>query len=166
MTGVPPSEPRTISAIIEESAAAEQAKAPTPANELAILAEKVELLTADFGRWEEYKAATAEYVKEFSAEIRWVRIIRAWVAIAAAALVLFFCGGLVAVLCLSQRIFGVNDAGHALTALIVAAIGGSVIIAIATIKGAFRTTVERNEGLPMPEHFKEVLEVGKQLFNR
>jgi hypothetical protein len=52
---------------------------------------------------------------------------------------------------------------HALTALIVGCITGSVIVAIALVKGAFSNLTDRNAGLPMPDHIKEVVDAAKNL---
>ena len=65
----------------------------------------------------------------------------------------------------AKSIFGDNP-GHALTALIVGCLGGIVIVAIAALKGAFSTVKDRNEGLPMPEHIKQLVEVGQNLFGK
>ncbi|WP_212742101.1 hypothetical protein, partial [Sphingomonas sp. 3F27F9] len=76
-------------------------------------------------------------------------------------LVLFLATVLVVSLCRSDR-FGA-DQPHALTALIVATVTGCVVVTIAVTKGAFATMADRNAGLPMPEHMKEIIEVGKNI---
>lgn len=55
------------------------------------------------------------------------------------------------------------EQSHALTALIVGCITGSVVVTIALVKGAFSNLVDRNAGLPMPEHMKEIVEAAKNL---
>jgi hypothetical protein len=44
--------------------------------------------------------------------------------------------------------------------------GGIVVITIAALRGAFTSMKDRNEGLPMPEHVKQVVEVGQSLFGK
>lgn len=157
----------SISDIIGSAAADEGIEiAPGPIYPTAAdLAERVDLLIADFGRWTEYKAASTEYISEFTTEIRWHRHIRLAVVIACAILVV--CFGILLVYCLKNAtvIFGPNP-GTGLTALIAGTIGGSVIIAIAAIKGAFSVMKDRNEGLPMPDHFKELYDATKNIFSK
>ena len=119
------------------------------------LADKIELLEADFGRWDSYKAAATEYVEEFTTEVKWHRNVRLGVSIAGAVLILFLAILLICGLSNSKAIFG-DDPGNALTALIVGCIGGCVIVTIALIKGAFSNLADRNAGLPMPDHMKEL----------
>lgn len=153
-----------IGAIIGGAAADDRAKNPSDVNaDVGKLAERLDLLVADFGQWTEYKAASVEYVREFTEEIRWHRRTRALVVSVCGALILAFAALLIVVLCNTQSIFG-KDPGHSLTALIVGTIGGSVIISIAALRGAFATVKDRNEGLPMPDHMKELVDVGKNLF--
>ncbi len=155
-----PTPDESIDDIIGGAAATEGAGATLSAEDLKALADKVELLTADFGRWESYKAASSEYITEFTAEIQWHRRIRFAVAIACACLVLFLTAVLVVALCWANTLFAGAHA-HALTALIVATVTGSVVVTIAAIKGAFQTTADRNVGLPMPDHMKEIVEAAK-----
>ncbi|MEN2785817.1 hypothetical protein ACFOKI_10575 [Sphingomonas qilianensis] len=152
----------SIGDIIGEVAATERAAASLAPDDLKSLADRVDLLTADFGRWESYKAASAEYITAFRDEVDWHRRIRLAVSVACAIIVLFFAILLVVVLRHANTIFDRNS-GHALTALIVATVTGSVIITIAVTKGAFQTMADRNAGLPMPDHMKEIVEAGKNL---
>ncbi len=156
-----------IAGIIEGVAAKQEQQAPAePADaEVRKLAERLDLLVADFGQWTEYKAASVDYVRQFSKELAWHRVIRVWVAIACGVVVVGLAALLVTVLCLSDRIFGDNP-GNALTALIVACVGGIVVVTIAALRGAFAPLKERNEGLPMPEHIKQVVELGQGMFGR
>ncbi len=125
------------------------------------MADSLELLTADFGSWKGYKAASTKYVEEFTTEIVWHRRIRLGVAIACALLVLFL------VIMLMVGVRHANDfkpeQSHALTALIVGCITGSVVVTIALVKGAFSNLADRNAGLPMPEHMKEIVEAAKNI---
>lgn len=153
-----------ISAIIGNAAADDRAAGPASSDaDVGKLAERLDLLVADFGQWSEYKAASVEYVREFTTEIKWHRWTRALVIGVCFLLILSFAALLIVVLCQAKEIFG-EDPGHSLTALIVGTIGGSVIISIAALKGAFATVKDRNEGLPMPDHMKELVDVGKNLF--
>jgi hypothetical protein len=167
MSVKPDSNPQVdVGRIIADAAAHQQSDVPArPSPEVAALAERLDLLVADFGKWSEYKAASADYITEFAAEIRWHRAIRLAVSIACGLVLLGLSALLVAVLCWSRAIFG-NDPGHALTAVIVASIGGIVVIAIAALRSAFSNVKDRNEGLPMPEHVKQVVEVGQSLFGK
>lgn len=153
----------TIGSIIGEAAAGEKAAAAISPDDLQLLADKVELLTADFGRWESYKAASVEYVIAFKDELNWHRRIRAAVSVACAIIIIFFATILVVALRHSDTLFK-DTTGHALTALIVATVTGTVVITIAVIKGAFQTMADRNAGLPMPDHMKEIVDAGKNLF--
>lgn len=152
----------SIGDIIGEAAETEKAAASLTPDDLRSLADRVDLLTADFGRWDSYKAASAEYITAFRDEVNWYWRIRLAVSIACALIILFFVILLVIVLCRAKVIFG-EDSGHALTALIVATVSGSVIITIAVTKGAFQTMADRNAGLPMPDHMKEIVEAGKNI---
>ncbi len=159
MSGEQNPEP-SIGDIIGEAAATERAAASLTSDDVKVLADRLELLAADFGRWETYKAASTEYVTEFTTEMRWHRRIRLAVSIACALLVIFLSTVLVVSLCRADTMFGENP-GHALTALIVATVTGCVVITIATIKGAFQTMADRNAGLPMPDHMKEIVDAAK-----
>ncbi len=125
------------------------------------MADSLELLTADFGSWKGYKAASTKYVEEFTTEVVWHRRIRLGVAIACALLVLFL------VIMLMVGVRNANnfkpEQSHALTALIVGCITGSVVVTIALVKGAFSNLADRNAGLPMPEHIKEIVEAAKNI---
>lgn len=110
----------TIESVINEAAAKGGAASETLSSEdLKKLADEIELLKADFGNWESYKAASTRYVEAFTKEVEWHRIIRFWVAIAGGVLVLFLAILLICGVWKAQTIFGQNP-GHALTALIVA----------------------------------------------
>jgi hypothetical protein len=159
MNGEPTPEP-SIGEIIDEAAATEKAAASSASDDVKVLADRLELLAADFGRWETYKAASTEYVTEFMTEMRWHRRIRLAVSIACALLVLFLATVLVVALYHVNTLFG-DSSGHALTALIVATVTGCVVVTIATIKGAFQTMADRNAGLPMPDHMKEIVDAAR-----
>ena len=143
-------------------AAASETAAANQLPDLQALADRVELLTADFGRWDSYKSASAEYVTEFKDELKSHRKIRFWVSVSCVFLVAFFIGVLIVALCNAKTLFSDNQQ-HALTALIVATVTGSVIVTIALTKGAFQTLADRNAGLPMPDHMKEIVEAGKSI---
>lgn len=157
-----PQQPKDIEGIIEAAVAAEAPGAASQAPDVKALADQLDLLTADFGRWDEFKAASAEYVREFKTELEWHRKIRLWVVIACGALVVFLGLCLVLGVLWAKPLFG-EDPSHALTALIVATVTGSVIVTIAVARGAFATMADRNAGLPMPEHMKELIEASKSL---
>lgn len=158
-------EKRSIEDIIGGAAADDVGRepAPSPTDAYKELADKVDLLSADFGQWTQYKAASVEYVKEFTLEVKWHRKIRLAVAVAGALMVIVLIGGLALAIYFAQRIFG-SDPGHSLTALIVSAIGGSVVITVSVARGAFATMADRNAGLPVPEHIKAVVEAAGQMF--
>lgn len=161
MTGTPnPEDP--IGDIISQVAANERNSANTLSqDDLKALADKLDLLTADFGRWESYKAASTEYISAFRSEVNWHGRIRIAVSVAGAFLVMFL---------LVMLVVGVRHANdfkaaqsHALTALIVGCITGSVVVTIALVKGAFANLADRNAGLPMPEHIKEIVDAAKSI---
>lgn len=159
----PESASATIQRVINEAAVQEGAAGDTlTPDDLRKLADEMELLKADFGNWESYKAASTAYVTEFTTEVKWHRKIRLGVAIAGAVLILFLAILLICGVSQAQTIFG-SDPGHALTALIVGCITGCVIVTIALIKGAFSNVADRNAGLPMPDHMKELVDAGKNL---
>lgn len=55
-----------IGDIIRQAAAGERAATDgLSQDEIKALADRVDLLTADFGRWETYKAASTEYIQSF-----------------------------------------------------------------------------------------------------
>lgn len=131
-------------------------------DDLKAMADALELLTADFGTWKGYKAASTEYIKEFTKEIVWHRRIRAAVAVACGILIVFFAIVLVCGLNNSDTLFTAEQS-HALTALIVGCITGCVIVTIALVKGAFSNLTDRNAGLPMPDHIKEIVDAAKNI---
>jgi hypothetical protein len=153
-----------IDSIIGAVVATEEPDTALQSVDVTALADKFDLLTADFGRWDEFKAASAEYIREFKTELAWHRKIRLGVVIACGLLVLFLGFCLVLGVLWAKQLFG-DDPGHALTALIVATVTGSVIVTIAVARGAFATMADRNAGLPMPEHMKELVEAGKSLMS-
>lgn len=157
---LPPDE--TIGGIISQAAAGEVNASTLTPDDTKALADRIELLAADFGRWESYKAASTEYVQAFAKEVNWHRVIRTAVAVAGAFLIIFLAGALVCGMLYSKTLFG-TDQGHALPALIVACVTGCVIVTIALIKGAFSNVADRNAGLPMPEHIKEIIEAAKAI---
>ncbi|MCK9542498.1 MAG: hypothetical protein M0R03_10775 [Novosphingobium sp.] len=109
-----------------------------------------------------YKAASTEYIKEFTKEIVWHRRIRAAVTGACGVLIVFFAIVLVCGLNNSDTLFTAEQS-HALTALIVGCITGCVIVTIALVKGAFSNLADRNAGLPMPDHIKEIVDAAKNI---
>lgn len=131
-------------------------------SDLATMADKLELLTADFGTWKGYKAASTEYIKEFTTEIVWHRRIRLCVALFCLTLVIFFAVVLVCSLKNNGTLF-TSMQSHALTALIVGCISGCVIVTIALVKGAFSNLTDRNADLPMPDHIKEIVDAAKNI---
>ena len=155
----------SLGEIIGSAAAEQRALEPADAPSIAQLADQLDLLTADFGRWSEFKGISADYIREFRTELQWHRRTRAAVVGACGVLVALLMMLLVTVLCLAQRIFTVGQE-HGLTALIVGSIGGMVVIAIAALRGAFASSKDRNEGLPMPEHIKEVVDLGSKIFGK
>jgi len=162
MSDAPAPEP-TIEDIIGSAAAGERASAaPSPSDDLQALADRVDLLVADIGRWESYKAASAEYIAAFKTEVEWHARIRFAVAVACAVVVFFLGSCLVLGVLWASRLFG-DDKSHSLTALIVATVTGIVVITISVTKGAFSTMADRNASLPMPEHIKELIEAGKSM---
>ncbi|AYJ86895.1 hypothetical protein D3Y57_14290 [Sphingomonas paeninsulae] len=151
----------TIGSIIGDAAAGEASSAALAPDDFKALADHVELLTADFGRWESYKAASVEYIAVFANEVVWHKRIRLAVSIACGVLVVFLAGVLVVSLCHADS-FGADQA-HALTAIIAATVTGCVVVTIAVTRGAFSTLTDRNAGLPMPEHMKEIVEAAKSI---
>ncbi len=154
---------KDIEGIIGKAAAQEGAVAQNLSqDDLKEMADTLELLSADFGTWKGYKAASTEYIKEFTKEIVWHRRIRAAVAGACGLLVIFFAIVLVCGLNNSGTLF-TNEQSHALTALVVGCITGCVIVTIALVKGAFSNLADRNAGLPMPDHIKEIVDAAKNI---
>ena len=155
-----------IDAIIGGAATREPgASAAKASATLEELSERLDLLVADVGKWQSYKAASTDYIAEFTREIEWHRKVRLAVCIACGSLVFFLATCLVLGVLFAAPLFGA-DHSHALTALVVAAISGSVVVMIAPVRGAFSTLSDRNAGLPMPEHVKELVEVGKTMFGK
>lgn len=162
MSDIPATE-QSIEDIIGSVAAGEKASTgPLPPDTLQALADRVDLIVADIGRWESYKAASAEYIAAFKTEVEWHARIRLAVAIAGGVVVVFLGACLVLGVLWAGPLFS-KDNAHALTALIAATITGIVVVTIAVAKGAFSTMADRNAGLPMPEHIKELIEAGKSM---
>ncbi len=162
---VAPTASDTIGQIIGDAASADTASSIMTPDDIKALADKVDLLTADFGRWDAYKAASAEYIVAFKNEVDWHWRIRLAVSIACGVLVIFLATCLVLGVIFAKTIFRA-DQSHALTALIVTTVTGCVIVTIAVTKGAFATMADRNTGLPMPEHIKEIIDAGKTLVSK
>lgn len=162
MSGEQPTED-TIESIIKEAAAEEGAASKSLSqDDLKAMADSLELLTADFGTWKGYRAASSEYVKEFTNEIVWHRRIRFAVTLAGGSLVLFLSILLICGVVNADTLFR-EDQGTALTALIVGCITGCVVVSIALVKGAFSNLADRNAGLPMPDHIKEIVDAAKNI---
>ncbi|MBB5712187.1 hypothetical protein [Sphingomonas xinjiangensis] len=124
-------------AIIAGVATQQESAAPDePSIEITRLTERVDLLVADFGRLSDHKAASAEYIREFTTEVNWHRWTRIVVAGSCGVIVIALAALLIVVLTYSRQIFG-DKPGYALTALIVACISGIVVITIAALRGAF-----------------------------
>lgn len=157
-------EPSEIRELIASAAASEASHVSTPNVTIEQLADRIELMTADFGKWQDFQAASNKYVEEFTEEVRWHRIIRTGVAIAGCLLILILLGVLITAIHTGGDWFGENQP-YAMTALIVATITGSVVIMIALAKGAFATLADRNAGLPMPEHMKQLVDAASNLFS-
>lgn len=152
-----------IQGIIGSVAASENAGSPdTSVPTVKDLADRLDLLVADFGRWESYKAASKEYVEAFTTEVKWHSKIRLAVAVFGSILVIILMSCLVLAVLWSQRLFP-SGGGHTLTAIVVATITGSVVVTIAVAKGAFSTLADRNSGLPMPEHIKELIDATRSV---
>jgi hypothetical protein len=153
----------SIESIIGQSAVEQAAGGETISqDDMRAMADALQLLTADFGAWKGYKAASTKYVEEFTKEIVWHRLIRLWVAIACAVIVTILAATLVYAVFHADTLFSKGHE-HSLTALIVGCITGSVIVTIALVKGAFSNVADRNAGLPMPEHMKEIVEAAKNI---
>lgn len=153
----------SIESIIGQSAVEQAAGGETISqDDMRAMADALQLLTADFGAWKGYKAASTQYIKDFTTEIVWHRRIRFAVTMACALLVVTLGITLVYAIRHAGTLFGRGNE-HSLTALIVGCITGSVIVTIALVKGAFSNLAERNAGLPMPEHMKEIVEAAKNI---
>lgn len=154
-----------IDDIIGEVARTEAAAAPVPAEqsnrlsdaEIVALAEKIDLLVADLGKWQAYKAASTSYVEEFTSEVKWHKDTRRKAVDAAIGLALFLFCFLVLSVVLNSVIFP-DGKGSAIVAIVAGCIGGSVVLALAALRGAFMPISQRNQDLPAPEHLKQLLE--------
>lgn len=94
---------QSIDSIIQQVAADQGGPPVEDADPLAVLSEKLDLLIADAGKWNEYKAASTEYIKEFTIEVRWHRRIRLAAAVFCGALIFTFITCLILAVLLALR---------------------------------------------------------------
>ena len=157
--------PMSLGEMIGGAAAEQRALEPAEDPSIARLADQLDLRTADFVRWSEFKDRSADYIRGFRTELQSHRRTRAAVVVACGVLVALLMILFVTVLCLASG-YSPSVKSTVLTALIVGSTGGMVVIAITALRGAFASSKDRNEGLPMPEHIKEVVDLGSKIFGK
>ncbi len=122
----------------------------------------VDLLIADLGQLSEFNAAAQSFVNAATKEIEWNRKARLAVIIVAGVII-------IALACLiNQMLFApllaeLRKSPSAFSTVIAASIGGGVILAISVTRAVFSTFGERNDGVPMPEQLKQVIDIAKMI---
>jgi hypothetical protein len=142
--------------------------APTPVaeNQLSVELvsglEKVELLIADLGRLNDFNEKAQKFVSEAEKEMRWNRIARVWVLVAAA-LVIVAIGLTVREVLINSSFAELRKSGAGFSTIIAASVGGIVLLLVSVTRSVFSTFAERNSGSPMPEHLKGVIDAVSSL---
>lgn len=122
----------------------------------------VDLLIADLGQMGEFNAAAQSFVKAAAKEIDWNRRARLAVIIVALLMIIAL-ACLISELLFSSLLDDLRKSPSAFSTVVAASIGGGVILAISVTRAVFSTFGERNEGVPMPEQLKQVIDVAKIL---
>jgi hypothetical protein len=122
----------------------------------------VDLLIADLGQLGEFNATAQTFVNAATKEIDWNRRARLAV-ILVAGLIIVALAFLVGTVLLCPTLDSLRASPTAFSTVIAASIGGGVILAISVTRAVFSTFGERNDGVPMPEHLKQVIDVAKIL---
>ena len=139
---------------------AELANASNRESQLVEKLDAVDLLIADLGQLGEFNTSAQAFVNAATKEIDWNRRARLAVILVAGAII-------VALACLvNQMLFAsslteLRKSPSAFSTVIAASIGGGVILAISVTRAVFSTFSERNDGVPMPEQLKQVIDVAK-----
>lgn len=150
--------PNEIDRLIQGSALAESNAAQAVDVKKVEIEERLELLLADLGKWQAYKAASTKYVSAFEVDINSYRRWRVFIALLSAALVAGFSFLLFYLVIWSPPTLSAL-APSAQVATLGGCITAIVVILIVLIKGSFMALHERGNGLPMPEHFKVIQDV-------
>lgn len=125
----------------------------------------VDLLIADLGQLNDFNREAADFAKEARTEIRWNRIARVIVLGSVAILLILLCR-FVWVIVDWDSFARLRNTPLAFSTAIAAAIGGGVVLSISVTKAVFSSFAERNAGVPMPEHFKAVIDAVGHLFGK
>lgn len=122
----------------------------------------VDLLIADLGQLSEFNASAQSFVNAATKEMAWNRRARLAV-IVVAGLMIVGLACLVKEVLFSEFLNDLRQSPTAFSTVIAASIGGGVVLAISVTRAVFSTFGERNEGVPMPEQLKQVIDVAKML---
>jgi hypothetical protein len=141
---------------------AEQAGASNLEGQLVEKLDAVDLLIADLGQMSEFNASAQSFVNAATKEIDWNRWARLAV-ILVAGLMITGLALLVREVLFSTSLNDLRQSPTAFSTVIAASIGGGVILAIGVTRAVFSTFGERNDGVPMPEQLRQVIEVAKIL---
>ncbi len=126
-------------------------------NQLISGLDKVELLIADLGRLNDFNDKAQKFVAEAEREMRWNRIARVCVLLAAACVVIVI-GCSVKHILVDQDFTELRKNSAGFSTIIAASIGGIVLLLVSVIRSVFSTFAERNSGSPIPEHLKGVID--------
>lgn len=127
--------------------------------------EKIELLIADLSRISEFANKATDFADQAKTEIEWNRWSRAIVLFVVALLLI----GFVFIACqLTQdaRFVDLRKNPTAFAATLASVVGGGTLLAGTVTKSVFLSFKNRNEGLPIPEHFKEVIDSVNSLIGK
>jgi hypothetical protein len=120
----------------------------------------VDLLIADLGQLGEFNAAAQAFVNAATKEIDWNRRARLAVIIVAVVIIIAL-ACLVNQMLFASTLTGLRNSPSAFSTVVAASIGGGVILAISVTRAVFSSFGERNDGVPMPEQLKQVIDVAK-----
>jgi len=133
--------------------------------DLAERLEQVDLLIADLGQLDEFNKKAAEFTKSAAIEITWNRWSRVAVLIVAFCIIIGLCRFLW-VLVTWNDFAELRANPTAFSTVVVAVIGGGILLCHGVAKSVFTSFGDRNSGIPMPEHLKAVIESTSDLFGR
>lgn len=119
--------------------------------------EKIELLIGDLNRISEFTNKATDFADQAKTEIKWNRWSRVVVLGAVAVLLVGFVF-IAYKLTQDASFVDLRKNPTAFAATLASVVGGGTLLAGTVTKSVFLSFKNRNEGLPIPKHFKEVID--------
>ncbi|MEL7688412.1 hypothetical protein AAG596_14205 [Citromicrobium bathyomarinum] len=154
-----------LGAIRADAGAVEAPEATPTIEDLADRIEQVDLLIADLGQLDEFNQKAREFTKSAATEITWNR----WSRVAVLVVALCIIVGLsrfLWVLVTWEDFADLRENATAFSTVVVAVIGGGILLCHGVAKSVFTSFGDRNTGIPMPEHLKAVIDATSDLFGK